>query len=119
MVDPFYFFLYSTKNYLTFFSENKSNNLFSNLSNQKFVSFFSCERAMSVLKNSDSPQKVIVELCRHFYHQGWVSGTGGGKTKTKNKKFNFKKKVFLSELKMKFLLHLPEFINQFMIQILQ
>jgi hypothetical protein len=35
-----------------------------------------------MLKNSDSPQKVIVELCRHFYHQGWVSGTGGGKKKS-------------------------------------
>ena len=24
------------------------------------------------------PRELIVELCRQFYHQGWVSGTGGG-----------------------------------------
>jgi len=24
------------------------------------------------------PRRLIVELCRQFYHQGWVSGTGGG-----------------------------------------
>lgn len=31
-----------------------------------------------VLKFNDSPQKIIVELCKLFYHQGWVGGTGGG-----------------------------------------
>ncbi|MCG8422793.1 MAG: methylthioribulose 1-phosphate dehydratase [Proteobacteria bacterium] len=25
-----------------------------------------------------APRRLIVELCRQFYHQGWVSGTGGG-----------------------------------------
>lgn len=24
------------------------------------------------------PQRVIADLCRHFYHQGWATGTGGG-----------------------------------------
>ncbi|MEM9488687.1 MAG: methylthioribulose 1-phosphate dehydratase [Myxococcota bacterium] len=27
---------------------------------------------------ADDPRAVIVELCRQFYTQGWVSGTGGG-----------------------------------------
>lgn len=25
-----------------------------------------------------SPQEIIVDLCKQFYNQGWVSGTGGG-----------------------------------------
>lgn len=25
-----------------------------------------------------SPRALVVELCKHFYTQGWVSGTGGG-----------------------------------------
>ncbi len=25
-----------------------------------------------------NPKALIVELCQQFYHQGWVSGTGGG-----------------------------------------
>ncbi len=25
-----------------------------------------------------SPQQILVELCRQFYHLGWVTGTGGG-----------------------------------------
>jgi len=29
-------------------------------------------------EKSTSPQALIVELCRQFYAQGWVSGTGGG-----------------------------------------
>jgi hypothetical protein len=61
-----------------------------------------------MLKNSDSPQKVIVELCRHFYHQGWVSGTGGGKKKP----FSHFLKEFPSESKIKFSLLLPEFTKK-------
>ena len=30
------------------------------------------------MASGDSPQELIVELCRQFYDQGWVSGTGGG-----------------------------------------
>jgi methylthioribulose-1-phosphate dehydratase len=30
------------------------------------------------MENAASPQAIIVELCRQFYAQGWVSGTGGG-----------------------------------------
>lgn len=26
----------------------------------------------------EDPRKLIPELCRHFYHLGWASGTGGG-----------------------------------------
>jgi methylthioribulose-1-phosphate dehydratase len=30
------------------------------------------------MDQSKSPRTLIVELCRQFYDQGWVSGTGGG-----------------------------------------
>ena len=30
------------------------------------------------MKNEQTPQALIVELCKQFYAQGWVSGTGGG-----------------------------------------
>ncbi|MET0389599.1 MAG: methylthioribulose 1-phosphate dehydratase [Polyangiales bacterium] len=30
------------------------------------------------MEQSATPQALIVELCRQFYTQGWVSGTGGG-----------------------------------------
>jgi len=30
------------------------------------------------MEKSTTPRTVIVELCRQFYAQGWVSGTGGG-----------------------------------------
>jgi methylthioribulose-1-phosphate dehydratase len=30
------------------------------------------------MPSEPSPRTVIVELCRQFYGQGWVSGTGGG-----------------------------------------
>ena len=30
------------------------------------------------MEKSTSPRALIVELCRQFYAQGWVSGTGGG-----------------------------------------
>ena len=26
----------------------------------------------------ETPQRVLVDLCRHFYHLGWATGTGGG-----------------------------------------
>ncbi|XP_036332593.1 probable methylthioribulose-1-phosphate dehydratase [Rhagoletis pomonella] len=26
----------------------------------------------------EHPRKLIPELCRQFYHLGWVTGTGGG-----------------------------------------
>ena len=32
------------------------------------------------------PQQVIVELCKQFYDQGWVSGTGGGISVRKDNK---------------------------------
>lgn len=28
--------------------------------------------------NDENPRRLIVLLCRHFYNQGWASGTGGG-----------------------------------------
>src|SRR5262245_54845870 len=30
------------------------------------------------MQPSETPQRIIVELCRQFYAQGWVTGTGGG-----------------------------------------
>jgi methylthioribulose-1-phosphate dehydratase len=30
------------------------------------------------MEQAKSPRTLIVELCRQFYDQGWVSGTGGG-----------------------------------------
>lgn len=30
------------------------------------------------MTHSSSPRRVIVDLCKHFYGLGWVSGTGGG-----------------------------------------
>ncbi|HET8933303.1 MAG TPA: methylthioribulose 1-phosphate dehydratase [Polyangiales bacterium] len=30
------------------------------------------------MEQAKSPRALIVELCRQFYDQGWVSGTGGG-----------------------------------------
>jgi methylthioribulose-1-phosphate dehydratase len=30
------------------------------------------------MKSLQTPQEVIVELCRQFYGMGWVTGTGGG-----------------------------------------
>jgi methylthioribulose-1-phosphate dehydratase len=30
------------------------------------------------MSQQQTPAQLIVELCRHFYDQGWVSGTGGG-----------------------------------------
>jgi methylthioribulose-1-phosphate dehydratase len=30
------------------------------------------------MEKGQTPQALIVELCRQFYSQGWVSGTGGG-----------------------------------------
>ncbi len=32
----------------------------------------------SHLFQAHHPRKLIPELCRHFYDQGWFSGTGGG-----------------------------------------
>jgi methylthioribulose-1-phosphate dehydratase len=32
----------------------------------------------AVLRQSEDPREIIVALCRAFYRQGWVSGTGGG-----------------------------------------
>jgi methylthioribulose-1-phosphate dehydratase len=30
------------------------------------------------MQSSETPQRVIVELCRQFYGMGWATGTGGG-----------------------------------------
>lgn len=32
----------------------------------------------AVMEQAPDPRALIVELCRQFYDQGWVSGTGGG-----------------------------------------
>lgn len=38
--------------------------------------------ALSIFKDlpAEHPRKLIPELCRQFYHLGWVTGTGGGMT---------------------------------------
>jgi methylthioribulose-1-phosphate dehydratase len=30
------------------------------------------------MSSPDTPQEIIIELCRQFYGMGWVTGTGGG-----------------------------------------
>jgi methylthioribulose-1-phosphate dehydratase len=30
------------------------------------------------MSSTETPQRIIVELCRQFYGMGWVTGTGGG-----------------------------------------
>jgi methylthioribulose-1-phosphate dehydratase len=38
----------------------------------------SASKDKDVLFHPGHPRRLIPELCRHFYHQGWFTGTGGG-----------------------------------------